>query len=415
MSIKHKNPQLNDELLFLIACCQIDPSEDDINFIFSYLNAEELELNTLISLANQHGILPLIYKTIKHLSHPELNSDTLVIKMKEGCSDNLNAQRSTLNTEILTELKAHYMSISHRNMLMSAELIRIMKLLKENNIEALAFKGPVLSQMAYGDITLRQYADLDVLTRKEDIYKIDTLLKEEGYQRLLDITPTQEKVYIQYAHDIGFIHPNKSVHFEMHWSLLDKDYPMQVDLEDFWKETQEVKLNSYPIDTFSNENLLIYLCIHGSKHLWERIEWIKDIDLLIRKNEINWAKVIEKSKGTGFEKMIFLGFSLCTTLFATPLPPVIQEQIKKYQQLDILSDVVLESWQTPKSTFQKTKTRLKLFPGIKEQLLYLHKIILKPSFNEYWYVDLPKGLYWIYYFIRPYLLIKKYFIKPKKA
>ena len=51
-------------------------------------------------------------------------------------------------------------------MLMSAELIRIMKLLEKNDIKALAFKGPVLSQMVYGDITLRQYVDLDVLIRK---------------------------------------------------------------------------------------------------------------------------------------------------------------------------------------------------------------------------------------------------------
>ncbi len=64
-------------------------------------------------------------------------------------------------------------------------------------LKPLLSKVLALSQMAYGDITLRQYADLDVLTRKEDIYKIDTLLKSQGYQRLLDITPTQEKVYMQ--------------------------------------------------------------------------------------------------------------------------------------------------------------------------------------------------------------------------
>ena len=80
----------------------------------------------------------------------------------------------------------------------------------------------------------------------------------------------------------------------MHWSFLDEDYPMQVDLEDFWNETQEVKLNGHPIPTFSNENLLYYLCIHGSKHLWERIEWINDIDLLVQSNEIWTGKVLFK-------------------------------------------------------------------------------------------------------------------------
>jgi len=216
---------------------------------------------------------------------------------------------------------------------------------------------------------------------------------------------------MQYAHDIGLIHPKKSIHFEMHWSFLDEDYPMQVDLEDYWRETQEVKLNGHCIPTFSNENLIIYLSIHGSKHLWERIEWIKDIDLLIRKNNINWETVIEKTNGTGFEKMIYLGLSLSTILFLTPVPTTIQEEIKKYQHINIISDIILESWQTPKNIFQITVGMLKLFPSIKEKLHYLHKIIIKPSLNEYWFVNLPKGFYWAYYLVRPYLLLKKYFSK----
>lgn len=409
---------ISNELKFLIACCQTDPSKDDINFIHSYLNtpAQSDDSNTihyslltthsaqkLIALASRHGILPLVYKTIKNLEPP--------------CSS-LPATHCPLPTlplpTLINELKAHYQTIARRNMLMSAELIRIIQLLEKNSIEALAFKGPTLSQMAYGDITLRQYVDLDVLTRKKDIYKIDALLKAEGYERLLNITPVQEKVYIQYAHDIGLIHPKKGIHFEMHWSFLDEDYPMQVDLEDFWKETQEVKLNGHPVPTFSNENLLYYLCIHGSKHLWERIEWIKDLDLMIRNETIDWGIFITKTEGSGFEKMVYLGLSLSASLFETSLPQNIQHKIPLYPQINTVSTFILESWQMPKSTSQKTSAMLKLFPGIKEQIIYLHKIICKPSFNEYWYVDLPKGFYWGYYLVRPYLLIKKYFTRKQK-
>ena len=48
-------------------------------------------------------------------------------------------------------------------MLLTSELIKIMKLLEENDIKAIAFKGPTLAQLAYGDVTLRQYVDLDLL------------------------------------------------------------------------------------------------------------------------------------------------------------------------------------------------------------------------------------------------------------
>jgi hypothetical protein len=300
-------------------------------------------------------------------------------------------------------------------MLMTAELLKIMKLLEEHNIQALAFKGPALAQMAYGDITLRQYGDLDILIKKEDIHKINTLLFTQGYEKFYTLTSIQEKKMIKYTHDMGLMHKEKKIHLEMHWSFLDEDYPMQVDLGNFWEETQTVRINGRDIPVFGNDNLLYYLCIHGSKHLWERIEWIKDIDLLARNHKIDWEKVIQKAKGSGFEKMLYLGLSLSHSLFDTPLPETVLVQIGTYPELPGLETFILESWQDEKSTFAKTSAMLKLFPGTKEKLLYLHKIILKPSFNEYWYVDLPKGFYWGYYLVRPYLLIKKYLTKDKTS
>ena len=387
-----RTANLSNDIHFIITCCQIEHSDTDTKFITEYLvKKDDAYLKNLIRLSLRHGILPLVYKVIKEIS----------------------TEPNTISKDFLQVLKVQYMLISQKNMLMSAELIRVIRLLKENNIKALAFKGPVLSQMAYGDITLRQYVDIDVLTRKKDVYKIDSLLKKEGFQRFFVITPSQEKKYLQYAHDLALYNTKRSVHFEMHWAFMDEDYPMQVDLESFWEETQEIKINNYALPTFSNENLLYYLCIHGSKHLWERIEWIKDIDLLVQNYEIDWEIIIQKVKGSGFEKMLYLGLSLSALLFHTTLPKTIHNQISNYQELDLIQTFIFESWDwgNNKSSFSKTKIMLKLFPGVKEQALYLHKMILKPSFNEYWYVDLPKGMYWGYYFVRPYLLIKKYLTK----
>jgi hypothetical protein len=73
-------------------------------------------------------------------------------------------------------MQSYNIEIAKTNMLMTAELIAVMKLLKDNEIEAIAFKGPTLSQMAYGDITLRQFSDLDILIDQKDIYKASKIL-----------------------------------------------------------------------------------------------------------------------------------------------------------------------------------------------------------------------------------------------
>ena len=377
---------LNEDLQFLVHCCKTNPSEDDIKKILSYLNTKDLDINTLIGSANTHGVLPLVYLALKTNS-------------------------SSPHNAILFAFKQQYLSIAQRNMLMSAELIHIMKLLKVHNIKALAFKGPALAQMAYGDITLRQFGDLDILIKKEDIKKVEALCLSMGYLPYLKLTEVQKEVWYTYAKDMVFYHPQKKSVIEIHWLLLDADFPLQMDLNDIWEQTNSVGLNKIPVGTFALESLLLYLCVHGSKHLWERIVWIKDIDMMIRTQNIDLDKVLIDAKKNDLMQMLLLGLYLSKKLFDTPLPKNIEESFKHEKILPELSNFVFKNWETQQSMFPNTKAMLKFFPKLKMKALYLHKVILKPSKNEYMFIDLPKGLYWVYYFVRPYLLIKKYVSK----
>jgi len=381
------------ELRFVLMCSKEALSKVDIDFINKKLPS--IDYKSLIDLASRHGVMPLIYKTLKTLK------------------ENKHLFDNHYTNKILEDTKSIYLRTVQQNMLMSAELIHILKILEREGIDVLVFKGPILSKIAYGDITLRQYGDLDILIKKEDIHRVDEILKSYGYERALSMTPAQEEIWFKYSHDLGLIHKEKDILLEIHWSFLDEDYPLTLELENLWEDTQIVDINGYPIKSFSIENLLIYLCIHGSKHLWERIEWIKDIDMLIRNNKIVWAKVLKKADNTEFEKMIYFGLAISRKLFNTPLPLSIKNKIELSKEIPSLIDFVFDSWVEPKSTPKKTMATLKLLPTPKDKLLYLHKVVLKPTFNEYWFIDLPDNLYFLYYFIRPYLLIKKQFQKGK--
>lgn len=82
-------------------------------------------------------------------------------------------------------MKQHYMDIVKQNMLMTSELIKVVKILEENNIEAISFKGPVLSQLAYGDVVSRQYCDLDILVDEKELIRTVNLFLDNGYGNLL--------------------------------------------------------------------------------------------------------------------------------------------------------------------------------------------------------------------------------------
>lgn len=236
------------------------------------------------------------------------------------------------------------MSIVQRNMLMTSELIKIMHLLRENNIEALAFKGPTLSQMAYGDITLRQYVDLDVLVKKGDIYKAGKILENHFYMASGSIEFLNDPIWVSDAKDMTFFNEKKSIAVEIHWKFFKNRYANSSHMINFWLDPNEVKINNTTIRTLQTDILLVYLCIHGSMHVWERIEWINDINLLIRTQEIDWDKALIFAKEFQSKTMFLLGLSIAHELFGTKLPEIIRKHIQQ-KKIIKLKKFTLESLQ----------------------------------------------------------------------
>lgn len=389
---------LSQELTFLIACCQTDPSEEDIEFIHSHLNNPHLDTSALVGLAHQHGILPLVYKTIRNLSE----------------SNDLNAQRSMINAEILTELKAHYMSIAQRNMFMSSELIRIMKLLEENDIEALAFKGPTLSQMSYGDITLRQYGDLDILVNEKDAYKAGKLMSKNGHTCILPLDILSNKTCLHTAKDFSLMSQSGGVHTELHWQLFENKYNISILSCTVENKCQTVKINGKEIRTLQNELLLVYLCLHGAKHAFERIEWICDIDRLIRSVGINWEEAIAIADQSHAKCSFYLGLSLAHHLFHTALPSNILKSIDadETRTLQNMTFKQMAEKTKERSEFKKNRETFfyhaKLFDKKSDMLRFYLSTFFKISTSDCQTFALPEKLKFLYIFLRPVRLTWKY-------
>jgi|GEM_PF-579003 len=386
--------QLNNDLKLLVTCCRIDPSEEDKKFINNAIQNSKFSIQNLLALANAHGILPLVYKTLKRLSEDNPNHSSL--------------------EQLLTELKAHYLSIAQRNMLMSAELLRIITLLKENNIEALAFKGPVLAQMAYGDITLRQYGDLDILIRPDDLYKGVEILEQNGYTSAYPLNKQQFKSYSDIAHDYALINQKNDILVELHWRLLSDEFMVDIDTIDFFKDTTPLMIHAKVLNTLQLEELIIYLCIHGAKHQWERLEWLVDIAYLTHTQSINWKRLSNLTYQIHSEKMVMSAFSLCRNFLKTDFPhqievilqePAIQNVSKK------LEIHFVKHFSDSLNTSVQTKTialiQFQLLHGIKNKFLFLTSLV-KPTQLDYLSYPLPSSLTFLYYFIRPFNIMKRW-------
>lgn len=393
MTITHHDAMLNQELSFLITCSKIELNEQDIRWIDSYLS-QMTSFQSLITTASNHGILPLVYKTLKEFCSQ--------MKAKEKCD------------ALLNELKPHYMAIVQRNMLMTSELIQLMDLLKEHQIDALAFKGPTLSQVAYGDITLRQYGDLDILIRKRDHTKMMDLLLDHDYIPEIALKERTQETFFKSVNVIGLYKPSTGTRIEMHWELLSQNYAIAWEEKNLWHKKEVCTINHKDIPLLRMEQLLLYLCAHAAKHLYERIEWICDIDRSIRANpNIDWSYLLNEAETLGIKRMLLLGLALSEHFFDLELSEMIKALITKDKVVPELLSKVIEinflETQKQERSYSTFGLLLSMREKLSDKLRFTWRGLFAPKFDDFQFLQLPSTLAFLYQLVRPYRLITKYF------
>ena len=345
---------------------------------------------SLIHTANLHGVLPLVYQTLKSLNLPKATQNTL---------------------------KLHNLQIAQTNIQMTAELIRVVKLFEQNGITYMALKGPVLSQIIHNDTLIRQYTDLDILVHEDDAYKTGQMLCENGYTATHALKFLKNRTFINLGKDFSFVNAKHHVLLELHWKLFLAKHIIDIDRELFSKPLLTIAVNNTSVKTLDLNYLLIYLCLHGSKHYWERIEWIVDIDRLIRNRnaELNWNQIQKLCKTAQIEAMFYLGLLVAHEMFATPLPqqvldsfnafPNIHTAQNKIQKLIYADDIEkIKSSATTTNLLHEAPLKDTRYISLKHYL----KTIFQINTEDIYVIDLPRGLHWIYYPIKLFRLVFKY-------
>ncbi len=317
-------------------------------------------------------------------------------------------------------MKKIYMDIVKQNMLMTKELLDVTKILEENGIKSIAFKGPTLSQLAYGDVVSRQYVDLDILIEEKYLFHAAKILNKNSYNSDKPIELLQNKKYIMSDNDYSFFTLN-NIHIELHWKLFREKIAKQIDIYNHNFSNAEVTINTKSIKTLSLEIMIVYLCLHGSKHLWERIEWILDIDKLISSQDekIDWYKVFELATQMNCKISLFLGLNLSKIFFNTSFNEDINKLLKNKLTINLTKEIIafISKKLLLEEDYKKYQDvnlfQLKLIESKKEKLNHLIATYFSITKNDYLSFPLPRYLNFLYYFIKPFRVFYKVLVKRK--
>jgi hypothetical protein len=264
------------EVGLLLACARTRMDAERAEQIRILLQGD-IDWQYLIGMAHAHGVIPLLYRSL-HTSCPE-----------------------TVPKVISDQLQRHFHANAFHNRFFAKELLKILNLCEAQGIPCIPYKGPSLAAMAYGDLSLRQFDDLDLLIHKKDFQKAKELFISQGYQS--ELTDTRETDYLQSQYHLGFVRTDGRVTIELHWEVSWRYWPFPFDFARLWTCLTPVFLEGETIHSFPPEDLLLILCAHGSKHQWERLLWICDIAELVHIHQrIDWRGLMEQARTLGTKR-----------------------------------------------------------------------------------------------------------------
>lgn len=215
--------------------------------------------------------------------------------------------------------------LRERNERLAKMLDYVAVLFEELSLPMLVFKGPTLATDAYGDLALRECGDLDMLVRKDDFPQVREFLVSHGFECLWDQEDSGRKRQLfacEFRRD--------GVELDIHWDLAPHWHNYAIDFEQWWAAGNALRSDLQFARKLRPEDSLEVLCMHGTRHWWERLRWICDIAELVNSGRIaDWDRVEAQACQANCHRSVWLGLWLACDLLDAKLPLEVRHRLEQ--------------------------------------------------------------------------------------
>jgi hypothetical protein len=317
----------------------------------------------------------------------------------------LTSQKDAVPDEIRATLRNGNRHFTMHALLLTSELVRLTQHLTDTNIKVIAYKGPALAQILYGNAGKRHFNDLDFLIDEPDLPRVRETLLSQGYRSRLEL---------EWEH--SFDRDDTRIHVDIHWAFVRQSLRFNLPFDDVWQRRQMLTIGGESITTLGNEDTLIVQCINAAKDDWVSLAQIFEIGQMISAYDLDWKVLSEQAKRVGCRRLVLIGLSLASQLFSAPIPVSASEVLAIDKSVEQLGAEIVGRWiLPPEATSSKfmylDRLRARSRERLRERLPYylpMLKYILTPTKNDFEVLPLPRLLFPLYFIIRPIRLTRKY-------
>jgi hypothetical protein len=374
----------HSEFDLLVACCADSSRNAHADCLRKFLS-RALDWEQMLRLVDHHRVVPQVYEALLPICH-------------------------LVPSQPFDALRSRYQHNARKTLWFTAELLRILSHLESAGIKALPYKGAVLAQTLYGEVTKRQFGDLDILVLPEDALKAKAALLDLGYKPKIELAPPFEKTYVETGYEYSFNAVHAQNLLELQWRIVPRFYSIDLNVADFLKRANEISLgiqemeDARPVRTLCSEDLMLVLCVHAAKHVWVQLSWLCDIAHLAKFQQLDWDTIQNEAHRLGIERIVNLNLLLAHNLLGPPLPPQISKRLQQDPAATNLADeiqpIIQRSTHYNTESFPYFRLMMRLRERWQDQARLLWRLAFTPSVSEWNTVRLPQALHPLYRLVR---------------
>jgi hypothetical protein len=370
-----------EEFQLLLCCAR---SEPDSGSIKEHVN-KGVNWRSVLDLAEHHGVRPLLRRTLKAV-----------------CWD-------LIPRETQLELERFYTSNAQRNLLFVGELLRLFVAFANVRIPAITFKGVVLAESIYGDLSLREFSDLDIVVHDADASKAEDILTRDGY---MPDFPDKDyrSAFLAYQGQYAFRNKQTGFSVDLHWRLSGKGEIFPLKEEQIWSRLHYVEICGRKIPTLANEDLSLFLAAHGTKEGWRLLKWVCDFAEILHKcRNIDWVTLLGRAERAHCSRSLELAMLLASALLDAPVPQKLIAKARNNSAVRGLADKAQRRMLStaPAAELTDFLNGLNTHDRLRDRLRPIATLLTTRTVGDYNAMALPKALWSVYYVTRPFRLAAK--------
>ncbi len=280
-----------------------------------------------------------------------------------------------------------------------ATLHRVAQSLDRAGISWMLWKGPAICLMAWDELGIRHFSDLDVVVAPRDRDAARSALAADGWCARDACTAAQERA-IHAATRAYPLERAGSIMVELHWSFAGSHYPSWGDVAAIAGRARTLDLGGIAVRTPAGADAILLAALHATKHGWSQAEdallftrlATREPDALVMAT----SRADEAGVGTAMRLGVRLAARLCSVIL--PEPPVSRTEDAR---VSALADECVARMEAGTGPWRETHAwTLGWVRRPIDRVRYAGVATFAPTPQERNWVTLPDALAWAYPAVR---------------